>query len=353
MAVKIVFSTAATGTVDAIVLTYTPAVTSLTNGRVFAFQASGANISTTPTVAVNATGAKTLVKKGGLALVAGDIPGAEAGMLIMYDLANDRYELMNPGGDTSVTPDLEAVLTAGTSTGDKSINSPNGKAQANITDAQAQVAYVDGPIQNDLVLTGTQTVLNFNDGTDTGKVDMSATRMDITHTQSIRFDTPSVEFQDSVTGVTDGSSAPAGKLGEIITQSRLRSAATALTTATAANVTATALTLTAGDWEVVAHGGFLAGTGTSLTVAVMSVSLTSATLPASDTTSVPTNGEIRMQNVPTASGVVLATNGAFGLNIPSFRVSINTPTTYYLVAFANFTVSTLSAFGSITARRVR
>lgn len=155
------------------------------------------------------------------------------------------------------------------------------------------------------------------------------------------------------TGVTNASDAASGIVGEVLSQSRLRSAATALTTATPANVLGTALTLPAGDWDVTAHGGFLAGTGTSLTVAVIAVSLTSATLPATDTTSVPTNGEIRMQNVPTASGVILATNGAFGLNVPTFRISINTPTTYYLVSQANFTVGTLSIFGSIYARRVR
>lgn len=85
------------GTVDAITLTFKPIPASLTNNLLISFRATGANTSTAPTANADGTGAKNIVKKGGVALEVGDIPGANAMMSLCYDLANDRYELLNPG----------------------------------------------------------------------------------------------------------------------------------------------------------------------------------------------------------------------------------------------------------------
>ena len=83
------------GTVDAITATYNPAVT-LSNLTVVVFVASGANTITTPTFAPNGLTAHTIVKNGGSALVVGDIPAVGAVCILEYNLANTRWELLNP-----------------------------------------------------------------------------------------------------------------------------------------------------------------------------------------------------------------------------------------------------------------
>jgi hypothetical protein len=85
----------ATGTVDAITATYSPAVT-LADKTLVAFVASGANLTTTPTFAPNGLTAHVITQGGGLALRAGDISSATYVCLVEYNLANTRWELLNP-----------------------------------------------------------------------------------------------------------------------------------------------------------------------------------------------------------------------------------------------------------------
>lgn len=84
---------AAGGTVDAITATYSPAITALVDGQQCCIRTSGTNVSTTPTFSPNGIIARTIVKGGGSALVAGDMPN-EA--ILRYNLANTRWELLNP-----------------------------------------------------------------------------------------------------------------------------------------------------------------------------------------------------------------------------------------------------------------
>lgn len=90
------FVAAAAGTVDVITATYSPAPTALRDKMLLWFRATGANTSTTPTFSPNGLTARTIVKQGGQPLVAGDIPEANAIMEVVYDLANTRWELVNP-----------------------------------------------------------------------------------------------------------------------------------------------------------------------------------------------------------------------------------------------------------------
>lgn len=85
----------AAGTANAITADYTPDV-SLTDLTMVAFRATAANTTTTPTFAPDGLTARTIVKNGGIALVAGDIPGNLAICIVQYDLANTRWELINP-----------------------------------------------------------------------------------------------------------------------------------------------------------------------------------------------------------------------------------------------------------------
>lgn len=151
-----------------------------------------------------------------------------------------------------------------------------------------------------------------------------------------------------VPGTNTNDSADTGNVGEEMTQTRLRSAATGLTTATAANVTATAITLTAGDWDVSGIVGFTTSSST-ITSVEGAVATTSATMPGNDVIGVPTSNQCRVyKNI-----AFTTTSIDYTVEIPSYRVSVASSTTIYLVARAAFSAGTVSAFGSFRARRVR
>ena len=101
---------AAGGTVDAITATFSPAVSSLADKTLVRVIAAGANTSTTPTFAPNGLTARTIVKGGGAALVAGDIRAAGHVMLLQYNLANTRWELLNPWYPAGITATAATVL---------------------------------------------------------------------------------------------------------------------------------------------------------------------------------------------------------------------------------------------------
>lgn len=92
----------ATGTVDAITATFSPAIT-LADKILVSLYCSGANATTTPTFAPNGLTARTITKQGGQALAAGDISGAGFIALLQYDLANTRWELLNPAASSGVS----------------------------------------------------------------------------------------------------------------------------------------------------------------------------------------------------------------------------------------------------------
>jgi hypothetical protein len=95
---------AAGGSADAITATYSPAITSLTDGLLLTFRSTAANATTTPTFAPNGLTARTIVKYGGQALLAGDIPRANYECLVKYNLANTRWELIDP-----LTPNVSSA----------------------------------------------------------------------------------------------------------------------------------------------------------------------------------------------------------------------------------------------------
>jgi len=102
------------GTVDAITADYTPDMT-LSNLAICSFVASGANTSTTPTFAPDGLTPHTITKKGGQALAAGDIPAAGAVCIVEYNLANARWELLNPaaGGTDEKVKNVSGDASAG------------------------------------------------------------------------------------------------------------------------------------------------------------------------------------------------------------------------------------------------
>lgn len=100
---EFVHSIVAGGTADALTVTYTNVPSSLTDGMEIHVRAAAANATTMPTLNVNSLGAKTITKFGGAALVAGDIVGNLHECTFRYNLANTRWELMNPASVASLS----------------------------------------------------------------------------------------------------------------------------------------------------------------------------------------------------------------------------------------------------------
>jgi hypothetical protein len=144
-----------------------------------------------------------------------------------------------------------------------------------------------------------------------------------------------------IVGVTTVSNANAGSVGELLTAT-IATPGTTLTTATPANMVVAGLSLTAGDWDVWANVNFLPAATTSITQLAYGLNTVTATLPAA------------------GSGLAQNTMAAFvpGAipqceNCTMIRVNVAATTPVYVVAQAAFTISTLSVFGTIYARRVR
>jgi hypothetical protein len=134
--------------------------------------------------------------------------------------------------------------------------------------------------------------------------------------------------------------ATTGEVREVLESQVLVGSAVALTTATPANVTT--LSLTAGDLDVWANIVFVPAGTTSITILKGGIGTATATLPTA-----PAKGGyaeyVSPAFVPTAAG-------APSLHFQSYTL-LTATTTIYLVTSATFTVSTLSAYGYIGARR--
>lgn len=141
-----------------------------------------------------------------------------------------------------------------------------------------------------------------------------------------------------IVGTTTNNSAQAGSVGELLTATAAP-AAVALTTTVAAN--ATSVSLTAGDWDVSGCVNYTPGATTSISALAQGASSTTATLPAQDSYA-------QLALAAEVPGAVVITQP-----IPTQRFSLSGTTTVFLVARATFTVSTLSAGGTIRARRIR
>lgn len=143
----------------------------------------------------------------------------------------------------------------------------------------------------------------------------------------------------AITGITDGSNAGAGIIGEIITSSISQGSAVSLTTTAIANITS--ITLTAGDWDVHANAMFGGGaiTGVQFQGFIGTVTGNDAT------------GRDLAKNTCYAMPPLAGSDS--GCTLPVYRVNISTTTTYYLKANATFTIGSAIAYGTIEARRIR
>lgn len=148
---------------------------------------------------------------------------------------------------------------------------------------------------------------------------------------------------DFLVGTTTNDEAAAGHIGEIITADLDPGSPNGLVTATAETIVS--ISLTAGDWDVVGNVGFSAGATTNWTFITQSISLVNNT---TDTM----NGRYSALIFP--GGQVMGSGpGRMVFPAMATRILLASTTTVYLVAQANFSISTQAAYGRITARRAR
>ncbi len=131
-----------------------------------------------------------------------------------------------------------------------------------------------------------------------------------------------------------------GELGEYI--SSIVTSANSLSLSTGTAKTITSINLTAGDWDITGVVDYTFAASTSYTMLQQGSNNATNTMGGQDTYSLYETSAI----VPTAT-----VDPAFV--IPTVRYSLGGNTTIYLVAKATFTVSTLKAYGTLRARRVR
>jgi microcystin-dependent protein len=85
------------GSADALTVAYTPALTLLVDGQLcFVRGSATANITTAPTLQVNGGAIHPITKDGGLPLAVGDLAGVGVEYILRYNLANTRWDMLNP-----------------------------------------------------------------------------------------------------------------------------------------------------------------------------------------------------------------------------------------------------------------
>lgn len=180
---------------------------------------------------------------------------------------------------------------------------------------------------------------NGNTPYDTGNLSTSAQLAaaisDETGTGSVVFSTAPTLNQPNIVGVTNGSSAAAGSVGQIISSTV---SLVSLANATPTNVTS--VSLTAGQWSCSGAIEFIPATSTITSAMLGSLSTVSATMGgvgARFELLVPFTTGAPVQSFPT----------------PVVPINVSTTTTLFAVAQANFTTSTQTSNASISCLRVR
>lgn len=140
---------------------------------------------------------------------------------------------------------------------------------------------------------------------------------------------------DGIKGVTGASDAATGYVGEYVSSSVLVGSAVSLTSGANANITT--LSVGAGDWELYGNVYFSpngATTSTFLNASVNTVSMSSS-------------------NAATGIQYPFTAGTWASLCVVTGNFSVAGATTFYLIARSTFAVNTMSAYGFISARRVR
>lgn len=191
-------------------------------------------------------------------------------------------------------------------------------------------------LAGNLVTTGAFNTTFVQQATSVGTLPNAAT-WTAARTDAAQTFTGSQTFSGGIVGTTAAGNATAGNLGEYASTLVPVGSAVSLTTATTANVAS--VSLTAGDWDVEGSVNYVA-TAATVTTKEGAISATSTTLP--------TDGSEVYSAVQATTTTVTD-----GLTLPRKRINVSGTTTVYLVAQATFSAGTVTAFGTINARRIR
>jgi hypothetical protein len=152
---------------------------------------------------------------------------------------------------------------------------------------------------------------------------------------------PQVQTPDIIGTIAAGN-ANAGSVGEYVSSIIASGSAVAQTSGSGTNITS--ISLTAGDWDIWGLSFYTPTATTNVVQLISSISLvTGTTSLLGDRAGITTYG---------SAGVV---PGSLHMGVPMIqtRVSISATTTLFLVGQPTFSASTLTAWGSLQARRVR
>lgn len=174
------------------------------------------------------------------------------------------------------------------------------------------------------------------DKTPLPSIDLNA-RNALNSDSDVQLDWSSVGGGVGILGATDGSNPFSGNVGEYIESFIDSDHGVSLTDDTEADVTS--VNLTAGDWDIEGNVNLKEAAAT-VTGRIASLSTGSATIPLGG----------KEGYLGTATTTSNQTNT---ITLPRMRLSVGGPTTAYLVAKVTFSAGTISAFGGISARRVR
>lgn len=143
-----------------------------------------------------------------------------------------------------------------------------------------------------------------------------------------------------ITGITNGSNASTGVIGELQNINVPKASAISLTTNQVTDVGS--ITVGAGDWDIRAIVGFSGGavTGTQSLAFI-------GTAAGNNTTG------LDLSLNAAATILVASAVSDITLVLPTYRVDPTTTTTYYLKARSLFTIGSATVYGTLEARRAR
>lgn len=144
-----------------------------------------------------------------------------------------------------------------------------------------------------------------------------------------------------IAGSATNDNANAGNVGQEVIATVTSGSPISLVNATAKTITS--ISLTAGDWDVTENTILTPAASANITTAFASISQTDNTLD------IAAGKFTQLSNA--SAGVV--PSGNVGQVVPPTRISLAATTTIYMVANVSFTVGTMTAWGSLRARRVR